>query len=220
MPVLNCERQPFNQNGHRSNSNHITSMAKATRPIPALSEKDKLRFFSKVSQSATSAGCLEWQAGKNPRGYGEINIGGLKYLAHRIAHYLHYREDPCGLCVCHHCDNPMCCNALHLFLGTDADNNADRNRKGRQNPLRGDDHPSRLYPWLRPRGAAHASKTRPETVLRGERHGRAKIRESDVVEIRELIASGVSQRVVAARFGLTQAVISKIALRQTWAHII
>jgi hypothetical protein len=51
--------------------------------------------------------------------------------AHRMALILSSGKNPEGMCACHHCDNPPCCNPLHLFWGTDQDNAADRGSKGR-----------------------------------------------------------------------------------------
>jgi len=51
---------------------------------------------------------------------------------HRYMYEKYYGEIPRGICVLHHCDNRGCCNPAHLFLGTNSDNNKDRDNKGRQ----------------------------------------------------------------------------------------
>lgn len=72
--------------------------------------------------------------------YGEFDFkSGKRMLAHRASYLLLKNEDPGELCVLHKCDNPDCVNPAHLDLGTRADNNADRDAKGRQ--VRGEEHP-------------------------------------------------------------------------------
>jgi HNH endonuclease len=79
-------------------------------------------------------GCLEWT--KYTRsGYGQIEAYGKTWDTHRLAWTLEHGSIPPGVHVLHHCDNPPCCDAIdtehHLFLGTPADNAADRDAKGR-----------------------------------------------------------------------------------------
>lgn len=73
-------------------------------------------------------GCIPWLGGKTPQGYGKFYPPGY---AHRMAYILANGPIPDSLNVLHRCDNPCCINPDHMFLGTIADNNADRVAKGR-----------------------------------------------------------------------------------------
>lgn len=88
--------------------------------------------------------CWIYTAGdKEPRsGHMTIGYNGRTRLVHRVAWEITNGPIPDGLCVCHHCDTPRCVNPAHLFLGTQGDNTADRDAKGRQRSTRGVDHPN------------------------------------------------------------------------------
>ena len=98
-----------------------------TLPIPHLDRSTIQRFWSKVSKDDN---CWEWQGYIRDR-YGAIKIKGHNYSVHRIAYSIHYGIDPGIMLVCHTCDNPLCIRKDHLFLGTVADNVADRVLKNR-----------------------------------------------------------------------------------------
>jgi len=76
-------------------------------------------------------GCIEWMNGATAKGgYGRLAVNRGRWVrAHRAAWVLLHGAIPLGMCVCHTCDNPRCCNVDHLFLGTPADNNRDMMRK-------------------------------------------------------------------------------------------
>jgi hypothetical protein len=65
-------------------------------------------------------------------GYGRYTLDEEKLycMAHRAA-YTILVADPGELEVCHTCDNPICCNPKHLFLGTHEENMKDQVNKGR-----------------------------------------------------------------------------------------
>jgi hypothetical protein len=82
--------------------------------------------------------CWLWIGRSVVDGYGVIATGGRgvrrTIRAHRYAYELAYGPIPDGLSVLHNCptgDNPACCNARHLWLGTAADNARDMVAKGR-----------------------------------------------------------------------------------------
>lgn len=84
--------------------------------------------------------CWVWTATRDEWGYGKIGYPepGVRKMvfAHRAAWEMENGPIPDGLLVLHRCDNPPCIRGSHLFLGTPAQNMADKVAKGR--------HPSKI----------------------------------------------------------------------------
>lgn len=84
-------------------------------------------------------GCWLWTGSKtskagrpNSEQYGEVRVCGKLVRVHRVSAAINLgfdlkdKQD-----VCHKCDVPLCFNPAHLFVGSRADNNRDKARKGR-----------------------------------------------------------------------------------------
>jgi hypothetical protein len=152
------------------------------QPRPAID-----RFMEKVQQMPNH---WIWMAAKAPLpwDYGTFFMGridGRKRM--KRAHVWSYEHFigpvPDGLFVLHHCDIPSCVRPDCLFIGTQADNLADMDTKGRRGTY---DH-------------------------RNERNPNVKLTDLQVAEIRLRYASGgITQDRLAAEYGVNQTQISVI----------
>lgn len=105
------------------------------KPMPPLTVELTKHFEANLTQAPSNDGCIFWSGALSRKGYGIFRFNGSQYRAHRVAYWLHYRNDPADLCVCHDCDNPSCCNWQHLWVGTNKDNSDDRDAKRRGRPI-------------------------------------------------------------------------------------
>lgn len=154
------------------------------------------RFWAKVDQSGGAEACWPWMGGRHKFGYGNVEHD---VRAHRLAWELANGPIPAGLHVLHRCDNPPCCNARHLFIGTDADNVADMRAKGRQGrPVmpKGDAwraiHPPRPLRTHCGRGHEYTDAT---TVF--DRNGKRRCRECDRIRDAKRISGWARARAKA-----------------------
>jgi hypothetical protein len=89
------------------------------------------------SHRVDDSGCWLWTGSLNHLGYGYLGRrtedGRRKtIMAHRASYEHHTGPIPEGKVVCHTCDVRNCINPAHLWIGTQADNMADMQAKGRQ----------------------------------------------------------------------------------------
>jgi len=78
-----------------------------------------------------SRGCWLWSGAITPNGYGMLRRSKSTIRSHRASWEFFKGAIPRGMCVCHRCDVRNCCSPHHLFLGSHADNNLDREQKCR-----------------------------------------------------------------------------------------
>jgi len=94
----------------------------------------KCRFELGIEKKET--GCWHWIKGKGGRKnqeYGHIFLNGKPQIASRFSYELHKGKIPEGKFVLHTCDNSICVNPDHLYIGDHQQNMNDMNSRGRGN---------------------------------------------------------------------------------------
>lgn len=94
------------------------------------------RFWQKVTQSGE---CWNWDASKNPKGYGIFRYQGSTRLAHRVSYELTYGPIPDGAEVDHTCWNRSCVRPEHMRLTSRRANTQNRSgaRSASKSGIRG-----------------------------------------------------------------------------------
>lgn len=89
----------------------------------------KTRFWNNVAKSPS---CWLWTGSITGAKYGRIYVDGKIVYAHRYSYSLNIGPITNNLFVLHKCDNTICVNPEHLFLGTQSENVRDKVAKLRQ----------------------------------------------------------------------------------------
>lgn len=136
------------------------------------------------------SGCIFWVKAKTTSGYGHLRYQGKVKQAHRIV-----LEHKLGRTIlkdmkaCHTCHNPACVNENHLYEGTQANNMEDMRQSNRA-----------VYP-------------------KGSKHGRAKLNEQQVLEIRQKLSQGRTICSLALEYRVSKSTIGYIKTNQSWLSV-
>ena len=176
------------------------------RPVTPWTPSETARFWSFVEKTDD---CWLWQGAVFPRsGYGRIQKNNRHYFAHRAAYEIAYGPIPPELNICHSCDvsYPVgdrtyrrCVRPDHLFLGTTAENIADRCQKGRSAS-----------------GERHGWHKHPEALPHGEQCHTSKLTEEQVLTI---LNDDRPAKQLATEFGVSKSAIDRVRERKTWTHV-
>lgn len=145
----------------------------------------------KIHPEIAGTRCWVWIAGCNGN-YGIFRFKGIVVKVYRFAYELKYGKGSLGKkYALHKCDNPKCVRWSHLFKGTYADNNKDRDLKGRHK--------------------THYSK--------GSANGYARLAEKDVRLIKQLRSDGWYNKDIAKKFNVHTGTIQAITVGRSWKHV-
>lgn len=188
----------------------------------------EMRFLQKLRKAGS---CWEWIGRRSRQGYGMFWDGSTMALAHRAAYWLFCNEIPSKLNVLHRCDNPPCCNPMHLFVGTQQDNMDDMKAKGRS---RKKITAADIFAIQSLQAAgitqieiatkfdvhkATIQRIAPVGGPKGERNASSVLTTSAVRDIRWRGLRGERLAGLAREYGVSEGAIWKILRGRTWDHV-
>ena len=150
-------------------------------------DKEIIGEFWKFVDKKGVDDCWNWIGAGSGNGYGQLSFKGKKYRSNVLSYIVHFRKvPPKGMYVCHECDNGMCVNPKHLWLGTPLQNILDKLRKGR--------HPS----------------------YKGENNPRAILSKEDIISIRNKFSNGMTCKQIGKEYGKHTEYIRNIVKYKVW----
>jgi hypothetical protein len=167
--------------------------------ISEMTDEQKLERLKKSFEKhvVRTEGCWGWKGSLTKQGYPVMScrkeIGSDR--GHRASWIIHKGVIPPGMYICHSCDNPICTNPDHLWVGTYQQNQDDKMKKGR-------------HRW------------EPPPIKKGEENASSKLKTEDVIKIKTMIKEGYSLAFIGKQFNVHRKTIGRIKNGTHWNHVI
>ena len=152
MPSGHYPRKPLSEEHKKKISESNKGRKKAEGA--GCQKNDEHLLWKKVDKKSDEE-CWPWIGQITEKGYGRVRFNGGRYYAHRVIFWLKWPNsielaapkmdrDTVGFLL-HKCDNPICCNPNHLYVGSQLDNIRDRDRKNRHADFSGTKNPNSKF---------------------------------------------------------------------------
>jgi hypothetical protein len=181
---------PDRLSANNSNWKGGISLFKTADELLTMAESVQQLVLDRLYDNIVEAwnGCWIWTGPVFKSKRARLTLGKNNHVAARLMFVL-TRGSASGLCVLHTCDEVLCVNPDHLFLGTNADNSTDMVNKGRSAPQHGTLNP------------------------------RAILTEEIVSVVKQRLRNGEKQNKIAIELGVCKATINNIAVGKSWNHV-